>query len=186
MDGTTHPPTTICLGRLLPAASVPPLRRGRASPGAAAKCRAPLPVTVLLRIEFTAGTCLHAPGELLPHLSTLASQWTSLSSRPRKRERSPAPSLFVSSRDRYRWVTLGNGDGGTGLAKSAARRYISVALVLKSPSAGVTRYPCPVEPGLSSRTGFRHMPATVWLTRVGYYNPCPRKKSTCPPRCRVL
>ena len=30
------------------------------------------------------------------------------------------------------------------------RRYISVALFLKSPSAGVTRYPCPVEPGLSS------------------------------------
>ena len=29
-------------------------------------------------------------------------------------------------------------------------RYISVALFLKSPSAGVTRYPCPVEPGLSS------------------------------------
>ena len=30
------------------------------------------------------------------------------------------------------------------------RRYISVALFLKSPSAGVTRYPCPGEPGLSS------------------------------------
>jgi len=30
------------------------------------------------------------------------------------------------------------------------RRFISVALFLKSPSAGVTRYPCPVEPGLSS------------------------------------
>ena len=29
-------------------------------------------------------------------------------------------------------------------------RYISVALFLKSPSAGVTRYPCPMEPGLSS------------------------------------
>ena len=29
-------------------------------------------------------------------------------------------------------------------------RYFSVALFLKSPSAGVTRYPCPVEPGLSS------------------------------------
>ena len=30
------------------------------------------------------------------------------------------------------------------------KRYISVALFLKSPSAGVTRYPCPMEPGLSS------------------------------------
>ena len=29
-------------------------------------------------------------------------------------------------------------------------RFISVALFLKSPSAGVTRYPCPMEPGLSS------------------------------------
>ena len=31
------------------------------------------------------------------------------------------------------------------------RRYISVALVLKSPSADVIRYPCPAKPGLSSR-----------------------------------
>ena len=30
--------------------------------------------TVLLRIEFTAPTCLHAAGELLPHLSTLTPQ----------------------------------------------------------------------------------------------------------------
>ena len=30
------------------------------------------------------------------------------------------------------------------------RRYISVALFLRSLWAGVTRYPCPVEPGLSS------------------------------------
>ena len=29
------------------------------------------PSTVLLRIEFTASTCLHATGGLLPHLSTL-------------------------------------------------------------------------------------------------------------------
>ena len=50
--------------------------------------------------------------------------------------------------------------------RQAARRYISVALFLKSPSAGVTRYPCPVEPGLSSGTGFRLVPATVWLTRM--------------------
>ena len=47
----------------------------------------------------------------------------------------------------------------------AGRRYISVALFLKSPSAGVTRYPCPVEPGLSSWTGFRHVPATIQHTR---------------------
>ena len=45
------------------------------------------------------------------------------------------------------------------------RRYISVALFLKSPSAGVTRYPCPVEPGLSSWTAFRPAHATACLTR---------------------
>ena len=40
-------------------------------------------------------------------------------------------------------------------------RYLSVALVLRSPSAGVTRYPCPVEPGLSSSGGFRTPAAAV-------------------------
>ena len=72
---------------------------------------------VLLRIEFTASTCLHATGELLPHLSTIPCE---------KR-----------------------------------RKSISVALVRGLPLAGVTRYPCPVEPGLSSCTGFRLMPAIV-------------------------
>ncbi len=50
--------------------------------------------------------------------------------------------------------TLTQGDPG---------RYLSVALVLKSPSAGVTRYPCPMEPGLSSRTAFRPARAAVQL-----------------------
>ena len=50
--------------------------------------------------------------------------------------------------------------------RTDVRRYISVALFLKSPSAGVTRYPCPVEPGLSSRTAFRLMPAAVWPARA--------------------
>ena len=36
------------------------------------------------------------------------------------------------------------------------RRYISVALSLGSPPAAVSRYPCPVEPGLSSGAAFRH------------------------------
>ena len=40
-------------------------------------------------------------------------------------------------------------------------RYISVALVLGSPPAGVTRYPCPVKPGLSSSAAFRHASAAV-------------------------
>ena len=50
-----------------------------------------------------------------------------------------------------------------------SRRYISVALVRGSPLAGVTRYPYPVEPGLSSRTGFRLMPATIQRTCVKYF-----------------
>ncbi len=37
----------------------------------------------------------------------------------------------------------------------AAGRYLSVALFLKLPSAGVTRYPCSMEPGLSSCTAFQ-------------------------------
>ncbi len=41
------------------------------------------------------------------------------------------------------------------------KRYISVALVLRSPSAGVTRYPYPVEPGLSSPESFRFSAAAV-------------------------
>ena len=40
-------------------------------------------------------------------------------------------------------------------------RYISVALVLRSPSAGVTRYPCPVKPGLSSPAAFQPAAAAV-------------------------
>ena len=42
-----------------------------------------------------------------------------------------------------------------------AQWYISVALVLRSPSAGVTRYPCPAEPGLSSFGAFRPPSAAV-------------------------
>ena len=41
------------------------------------------------------------------------------------------------------------------------RRYISVALVLGFPPAGVTRYPYPVEPGLSSSAAFRLASAAV-------------------------
>lgn len=41
------------------------------------------------------------------------------------------------------------------------KRYLSVALVLGSPPAGVTRYPCPVEPGLSSSAAFRRASAAV-------------------------
>ena len=45
--------------------------------------------------------------------------------------------------------------------KERRQRYLSVALVLGSPPAGVTRYPCPAEPGLSSSSAFRHESAAV-------------------------
>ena len=41
------------------------------------------------------------------------------------------------------------------------RRYISVALSLGSPPAAVSRYPCPLELGLSSDEGFPPSPATI-------------------------
>ena len=50
------------------------------------------------------------------------------------------------------------------------QRYLSVALVLRSPSAGVTRYSCPVEPGLSSSSAFRLESAAVQPRHAGYYN----------------
>ena len=52
-----------------------------------------------------------------------------------------------------------------------AGRYLSVALVLRFPSAGVTRYPCPVEPGLSSSGSFRFPSAAVQPSLRKYSNP---------------
>ena len=56
------------------------------------------------------------------------------------------------------------------LDRDRSRLTISVALVRGSPLAGVTRYPCPMEPGLSSRTGFRLMPAVVRPTHGAYFS----------------
>jgi len=54
--------------------------------------------------------------------------------------------------------------------KPSDRRSISVALFLGSPPAGVTRYPCPAEPGLSSRAGFSTRPrgCPAYLRRLLY------------------
>ena len=51
-------------------------------------------------------------------------------------------------------------------------RYISVAFVRGLPLAGVTRYPCPMEPGLSSRRAFRLLPAVVRPSRNGDFTKC--------------
>ena len=101
-----------------------PTRSSHPGSGRASLCA---PIPVLLRIEFTATDASTPSGALLPHLSILAP--------PARSASSPAmpPTLHPGA-----------------FPEGRAGRYISVALFLKSPSAGVTRYPCPVEPGLSS------------------------------------
>ena len=109
--------------------------------------------TALLRIEFTALQCSHGAGGLLHRLFTLTSSVLAYNrSLCRKRQRSPYMRnlLFLSNP-----LTLGFD------RSPIARRYFSVALVLRSPSAGITCYPCPVEPGLSSHPAFRHGRAAV-------------------------
>ena len=49
----------------------------------------------------------------------------------------------------------------------AAGRFISVALFLESPPAAVSRYPCPVQPGLSSHAPFRALCATALFPHGG-------------------
>ena len=73
-----------------------------------------------------------------------------------------------SHRTRLRWASMG--------ALLWGRRYLSVALVLRFPSAGVTRYPCPVEPGLSSSGPFRFPSAAVQPSLRKYSTP---KISNC-------
>ena len=58
-------------------------------------------------------------------------------------------------------------------------RFVSVALVRGSPLAGVTRYPCPAEPGLSSRTAFRLVPAAVRPTRPTILHILPQYVKRC-------
>ena len=53
---------------------------------------------------------------------------------------------------------------------------ISVALSLRSPSPGVTRHRVSVEPGLSSRTGFRPLSARSSNRLAGSRVACPRRK----------
>ena len=110
-----------------------------------------LPPTVLLRIEFTATSGSPSSGALLPRLSTLtpSDNPRPINSYGTERRRTRIFYAFYKIKIAFFYTRL--------------RRYISVALFLKSPSAGVTRYPCPVEPGLSSWTAFRRIHATVCL-----------------------
>ena len=58
--------------------------------------------------------------------------------------------------------------------RTKVRRYLSVALFLKSPSAAVSRYPCPVQPGLSSRLRFRLKRATALFPHRSILRPDPQ------------
>ncbi len=89
------------------------------------------------RIEFTGLSCSQSAGELLPRLF---------------HPYQTGPITLSAMRSRHQKVDI---------AMASSWRYISVALVLKSPSAGVTRYPCPPEPGLSSRWAVGPLRAAV-------------------------
>ena len=110
---------------------------------------------MLLRIEFTASDSFQPMGELLPRLSTLTSSSQAPYPSPRRVRHGSLIALLLL----FRTEPLSLGSlrsfhcsmmSMKNRKLAAARRYFSVALFLKSPSAGVTRYPCPVEPGLSS------------------------------------
>ena len=124
--------------RSVAAALKPPPRKRPGRPYASS--------TVLHRIEFTAPQCSHAAGELLPRLSTLTSSTQAPDPALHRRRQSALPSLCLLSPQKPAFLR--------GPHHRTVRRYISVALFLKSPSAGVTRYPCPVVPGLSSHGRF--------------------------------
>ena len=64
-----------------------------------------------------------------------------------------------------------------------SERYLSVALVLRSPSAGVTRYPCPAEPGLSSFGTFRPPSAAV---QSGCGNIVPQSRRIVKSPCKIF
>ena len=99
---------------------------------------------VLLRIEFTAMDCSQPSGGILPP--------------PFHPYPASADSLSVASPQaaKLRQAAAPSPKGNAG-------RYLSVALFLGSPPAGVTRYPCPVEPGLSSEQAFQPRPAAAQL-----------------------
>ena len=76
---------------------------------------------------------------------------------------------------RLRWALMGTPLG--------SKRYISVALVLGSPPAGVTCYPCPMEPGLSSPGRFHAPAAAVQPGRNPY---CTLRGATCQISCKFF
>ena len=110
--------------------------------------------TVLLRIEFTAMSSFQSSGgRLSPPFHpypVAASSIPFASAYGRKPTHSAAPPLPKRTASPGSFRKRGRRETKKDIKLAATRRYISVALFLKSPSAGVTRYPCPVEPGLSS------------------------------------
>ena len=111
----------------------------------------------------------YKPGSVIDSHLSRRSVAAALKPPPRKRPGRPYASSTVLHRIEFTAPQCSHAAGELlprlSTLTPRAGRYFSVALFLKSPSAGVTRYPCPVEPGLSSWTGFRPAPATIQRTR---------------------
>ena len=112
----------------------------------------------------------YKPGSVIDSHLSRRSVAAALKPPPRKRPGRPYASSTVLHRIEFTAPQCSHAAGELlprlSTLTPRAGRYFSVALFLKSPSAGVTRYPCPVEPGLSSRPAFRPGRATVCLTRL--------------------
>ena len=109
----------------------------------------------------------YKPGSVIDSHLSRRSVAAALKPPPRKRPGRPYASSTVLHRIEFTAPQCSHAAGELlprlSTLTPRAGRYFSVALFLKSPSAGVTRYSCPVEPGLSSRTAFRPAPAAVQL-----------------------
>ena len=124
----------------------------------------------LLRRHFFMFDWDYKPGSVIDSHLSRRSVAAALKPPPRKRPGRPYASSTVLHRIEFTAPQCSHAAGELlprlSTLTPRAGRYFSVALFLKSPSAGVTRYPCPVEPGLSSRPAFRPGRATVCLTRL--------------------
>ena len=100
----------------------------------------------------------YKPGSVIDSHLSRRSVAAALKPPPRKRPGRPYASSTVLHRIEFTAPQCSHAAGELlprlSTLTPRAGRYFSVALFLKSPSAGVTRYPCPVVPGLSSHGRF--------------------------------
>jgi len=112
----------------------------------------------LLRRHFFMFDWDYKPGSVIDSHLSRRSVAAALKPPPRKRPGRPYASSTVLHRIEFTAPQCSHAAGELlprlSTLTPRAGRYFSVALFLKSPSAGVTRYPCPVVPGLSSHGRF--------------------------------